>query len=127
MTLRTEEDMVYFKTFDLYLAFCKQRNLDALDWLALLTTHIPNRGEQMVRYCGYYSNKSRGMRKKQGKDDAVPSLIESDISPSAFRKDWARLIQKIYNVDPLVCPKCRGRMRVISFRPLTITPAPLLQ
>jgi len=69
----------------------------------------------MVRYCGYYSNKSRGMRKKQGKDDAVPSLIESDISPSAFRKDWATLIQKIYNLDPLVCPKCRGRMRVISF------------
>jgi hypothetical protein len=48
---------------------------DALDWLAQLVTHIPNRGEQMVRYYGYYSNKSRGMRKKEGKDDAVPSLI----------------------------------------------------
>ncbi len=92
-----------------------KKTFDALDWLALLTTHIPNRGEQMVRYYGYYSNKSRGMRKKQGKDDVVPSLIESDISPSAFRKDWARLIQKIYNVDPLVCPKCQGRMRLISF------------
>ncbi|MEA3416675.1 MAG: hypothetical protein U9R02_11075 [Thermodesulfobacteriota bacterium] len=32
----------------------------------------------MVRYYGYYSNKSRGMRKKQGKDSAVPVLIESD-------------------------------------------------
>ena len=31
----------------------------ALDWLAQLTTHIPNRREQMVRYSGYYSNKSR--------------------------------------------------------------------
>ena len=88
---------------------------DALDWLAFLTTHIPNRGEQMVRYYGYYSNKSRGMRKKEGKDDAVPSLIECDVSSSAFRKNWGRLIQKIYNVGPLVCPKCQGRMRVISF------------
>ena len=73
-----------------------QKTFDALDWLALLTTHIPARGEQMVRYYGYYSNKSRGMRKKEGKDDVVPSLIESDVSSSAFRKNWARLIQKIY-------------------------------
>ena len=27
---------------------------------------------------------------------------------------WARLIQKIYEVDPLTCPKCRGIMRIIS-------------
>ena len=90
----------------------RKETFDALDWLALLTTHIPNRGEQMVRYYGYYSNKSRGMRKNEGKDDAVPSLIESDVSPSAFRKNWARLIQKIYNVDPFVCPKCQGKMRI---------------
>jgi hypothetical protein len=37
-----------------------QKTFDALDWLALLTTHIPNKNEQMVRYYGYYSNKSRG-------------------------------------------------------------------
>lgn len=40
----------------------------ALDWLARLVTHIPNRGEQLVRYYGYYSNKSRGMRKKTIKE-----------------------------------------------------------
>ncbi|MFP4573442.1 MAG: transposase, partial [Desulfobacterales bacterium] len=39
---------------------------NALDWLARLTTHISNRREHMVRYYGYYSNKSRGMRKKAG-------------------------------------------------------------
>jgi hypothetical protein len=27
--------------------------------LAQLVTHIPNKGEQMVRYYGYYSNNSR--------------------------------------------------------------------
>jgi hypothetical protein len=41
----------------------------ALDWLARLITHIPNRGEQLVRYYGYYSNKSRGMRKKAETDE----------------------------------------------------------
>lgn len=37
----------------------------ALDWLARLVAHIPGKGEQMVRYYGYYSNKSRGIRKKE--------------------------------------------------------------
>ena len=32
------------------------KTFDALDWLAQLVTHIPNHGEQMVRYYGYYSN-----------------------------------------------------------------------
>ncbi|HIJ57035.1 MAG TPA: hypothetical protein HPQ03_13060 [Deltaproteobacteria bacterium] len=63
----------------------------------------------------FYSNKSRGLRKKAGTDDEVPALIESEVSPKEFRKNWARLIQKIYNVDPLLCPKCSGIMRIISF------------
>jgi hypothetical protein len=29
--------------------------------------------------------------------------------------NWARLIQKIYEIDPLTCPKCQGPMRVIAF------------
>ena len=32
-----------------------------------------------------------------------------------YRKNWARLIQKIYELDLLTCPKCQGLMRVISF------------
>ena len=35
-------------------------------------------------------------------------------SSEEFRKNWARLIQKIYEVDPLTCPKCSGKMKVIS-------------
>ena len=82
--------------------------------LAQLVTHIPHKGEQMVRYYGFYSNKSRGLRKKAGTDGEVPSLIESDASSGTFRKNWARLIKKIYNVDPLICSKCHGKMRIIS-------------
>jgi hypothetical protein len=63
---------------------------------------------------GFYSNKSRGLRKKAGTDDDVPALIESEVSSKEFRKNWARLIQKIYNVNPLVCPKCLGSMRIIA-------------
>jgi len=38
----------------------------------------------------------------------------SDID-RAFRKNWSRLIRKVYEVDPLICPKCQGRMRVVAF------------
>ncbi len=42
-------------------------------------------------------------------------MIESEVSSKEFRKSWARLIQKIYNVNPLVCSKCLGSMKIISF------------
>lgn len=69
----------------------------------------------MVRYYGWYSNVARGKRQKLGEDGTIPHIIESDSPSAASRKSWARLIQKIYEVDPLICPKCRGAMRIISF------------
>ncbi|HPC33982.1 MAG TPA: transposase [Syntrophales bacterium] len=86
----------------------------ALEWLAAMCSHIPNKGEQMVRYYGFYSNVSRGKRQMTGNDDAVPCILESHGDEKTFRRNWARLIQKIYEVDPLVCPKCQGAMRVIG-------------
>jgi len=92
-----------------------QKTFPALEWLAAMCSHIPNRGEQMVRYYGYYSNVALGKRNKAESDDLVPCIIEPQGSEKAFRKNWARLIQKIYEIDPLVCPKCQGVMRIISF------------
>jgi len=31
------------------------------------------------------------------------------------RRRWARLIKRIYHTDPLLCPKCGGTMRIVSF------------
>ncbi|WP_155310521.1 transposase [Desulfosarcina ovata] len=92
-----------------------RKTFDALDWLAHLVTHVPGRYEQTVRYYGYYSNKSRGMRKKAETDDAIPVILKNDISSKKWRQNWARLIQKVYEVDPLICPKCQGKMRIIAF------------
>jgi hypothetical protein len=47
--------------------------------------------------------------------DGVPCILEADRSSKEYRKNWARLIQKIYEVDPLACPRCQGQMRVIAF------------
>ena len=75
---------------------------------------MPNKGEQMVRYYGYYSNVSRGKRQKENQDDHIPFILEPGVSSKEYRKNWAKLIQKIYEVDPLTCPKCSGKMKVIS-------------
>ena len=32
-----------------------------------------------------------------------------------MRRSWARLIKRIYEVDPLVCSSCGSEMKVISF------------
>jgi hypothetical protein len=35
--------------------------------------------------------------------------------PAAAKVAWARLITQVYEVDPLVCPRCAGPMRIIAF------------
>jgi len=101
----------------------EEKIFDALEWIAAMCSHVPNKGEQMVRYYGFYSNVARGKRKKNDHDELIPSILEpvedpdfSGDGPSKeYRKNWARLIQKIYEVDPLTCPKCHGRMKIPAF------------
>ena len=79
-----------------------------------MCSHAPDKGQQMVRYLGFYSNVVRGKRKKNDEDGLIPSILEPDGSAKEYRRNWARLIQKIYEVDPLTCPACSGKMKVIS-------------
>ena len=81
------------------------KEFDAVDFIAGLCSHIPNKNEQMLRYLGFYSNVCRGRRKKQGMKESE-YVIEGEKSNKGTNKSWARLIKKIYEVDPLICPKC---------------------
>ena len=60
-----------------------------LNWVVAITAHIPNKGEQLVRYYGYYSNVARGKRKKEKpKENEVnwkPEVIE--IAPPPVSKE----------------------------------------
>jgi hypothetical protein len=69
----------------------------------------------MVRYYGWYSNKKRGMRKKEGTTNK-PVALQEDLTDyqKSCRKRWAALIRKIYEVDPLICPKCGAKMKIVS-------------
>jgi hypothetical protein len=71
----------------------------SLEWLAAMCSHVPNWGEQMVRYYGFYSNVCRGNRQKEKIATAIPTIIEADETSLTKRQAWARLIHKIYEVD----------------------------
>jgi len=95
--------------------------LPPLDFLAEFTQHRPSlcsgarpKGSHLIRYYGWYSNKSRGVRKKaQAAVSDEPSSEEPTTSRSS--QAWAMLIKRVYEVDPLCCPECGGQMKVVSF------------
>ncbi len=103
-----------------------------LEFLAEFTQHIPAKGAHLIRYYGWYSNKSRGMRRKAAaaagdcpdfclsKNGTVPLDSTSGHAaaiPASARcsQTWAMLIKRVYEVDALACPHCGGQMKVIAF------------
>jgi len=72
-----------------------KQTFEALDWLARLITHVPRPREQMVRHYGFYSNKSRGLRKKSNLDNEPRAIIQSNDGSKSSRQNWAKLIQQI--------------------------------
>ena len=65
---------------------------------------------------------SAGLRAKRAKKAlpqagvALPLPGEEPATEFAARAKaaWARLIRKVYEADPLECPRCQGPMRVIA-------------
>ena len=108
--------------------------IQAEEFIALLTKHIPPARLHYIRYYGLYSSRTRGRWKdiphivnlapegwklnhKLKDDDYSPpdsEYYDNSVSAKAKRSAWARLIQKVYEVDPLICPKCQSEMRVLA-------------
>ena len=62
------------------------------------------------------------LRRKQALGISVSQQVESsgDNSASARfaqqrRRNWARLLKKVYEVDPLTCLRCGYQMEIIAF------------
>jgi hypothetical protein len=88
--------------------------MDYLEFIARVTSHIPEKGQVMVRYFGLYANAHRGKVRRSGEAAGKLIIIEEE-SRKIPRRGWAEMIRKVYEVDPLVCPKCGGQMRIIAF------------
>ncbi len=91
--------------------------LDPLEFLAEFTQHIPPQGAHLIRYYGWYSNKARGLRRKRAEAAATAWGEPAAPAPARSRasQTWAMLIKRVYEIDPLACPECGGRMQVIAF------------
>ncbi|HPC62329.1 MAG TPA: transposase [Verrucomicrobiota bacterium] len=116
MTLESPGDLVIYRS---RLNAKINRNFEVFsptDFLAAITQHIPNKGAQMVRYYGWYSNKMRGVRQRS----LPPQLVirRPGVSPppplKLPSKRWRDLILRVWHVDPLRCPVCQNPMRIIA-------------
>jgi hypothetical protein len=56
--------------------------MPAIKWLRRLMNHIPDKHEHLVRYYGYYSNRSRGARRLAKQDDHTPLSVIVDDTPA---------------------------------------------
>jgi len=87
----------------------------AEDFLAALSQHIPDRGAQMVRYYGLYSNKSRGCRSRANPAAKATWPKGSPPPPAKLpNRKWRDLIRQAWHGDPLQCPDCGKAMRFIA-------------
>ena len=88
--------------------------MDYLEFVARVTSHIPDKGQVTIRYFGLYANAHRGKVRKSEERQHMPLIIEEEC-PRIPRRGWAEMIRKVYEVDPLRCPQCGGQMRIIAF------------
>jgi len=114
--------------------------MDRLDLVHALCQQIPDVGMHMVRYYGAYSNRKRGAlveaREVLAAGEAPSSasrpddelLVPTDValedspppaapgSAEALRRQaWARMLRKMFEVDPLLCPRCGVEMEIVAW------------
>jgi hypothetical protein len=98
-----------------------EERIDADEFVAPVLVQIPDPRRHLVRYYGAYSNRARGQRRKAESrlEGNGSGEAEEPIPPpperAALRRRWANLIRRVYEVDPLVCPRCGAEVRVIGF------------
>ena len=59
--------------------------MDYLEFIARVVSHIPDKGQVMVRYYGLYANADRGKVRKASRVPAALGLIEKDPPPLPSR------------------------------------------
>lgn len=84
------------------------------DFIAAVTAHVPNHRQKYVNAYGEYSNKTRGWKAKKGIGGVVAVGTGATESQRQYRQSWAKLIQMVWEVNPLECPKCGKTMKIVA-------------
>jgi hypothetical protein len=72
-------------------------SMDPLEWLARMADHIPDPGRHRALEPG------------------EPTLEAAPAKKRRCSASWARLISKVFHVDPLTCAKCGGKLEIIAY------------
>ena len=92
------------------------RNVESMDpreWLARMADHIPDPRRHRTLFYAYYANRVRGDR--AALEPGEPTVEEQPAKKRRCSASWARLISKVFHVDPLTCAKCGGQLEVIAY------------
>lgn len=104
--------------------------LDPIEAVHRLLLHVPRKGQHQVRYYGAYANRQRRLYQSTPREqadarqarvagetrDGEDVLVDRDDPfEMARRQSWARLLQRVFEVDPLLCPTCGERMQIVGF------------
>jgi hypothetical protein len=68
--------------------------MDYLEFVARVTSHIPDKGQVMVRYYSLYANAHRGKVRKAAVSPLTLRMSEEELKPVPS-KGWAALIRKV--------------------------------
>ena len=113
------------------------RTIDTgFEFVDQLAAHLPPRRAELVRRYAVYAGKVRTQWSRRPgihrlaaeswkpahpvtQQDGEPAPPEEDLAvPDAWAKlrkqSRARLLQKVYEVDPFICPKCQGIMTAVA-------------
>lgn len=100
----------------------RTQTFDPLDLLARMLMHIPEPRLHTTFFYGWYSNATRGRRRRLVEQDSPETEDASSQQdpPNAaerrrLRRLWANMLRRIYEVDPLICVECGSEMKIVSF------------
>jgi len=114
----SEVQVRYHKKTDLIQ---EHRVFTPLEFLAELSSHLPNTWEQTSRYYGCYASRTRGA----GLSKLVLEAESTDVTPAELACEeeprevpsthWAAMMKRVFEIEPLTCPKCGDEMKIKAF------------
>lgn len=93
-----------------------ERSFDVLDWIHAVTVQIPRPRQHLTRHYGAYACRNHIAPRRKTAQTASESTEHDDPTPfvKARRASWARLLKRVFEVEPLLCP-CGAAMSIVAF------------
>jgi hypothetical protein len=77
--------------------------------------HIPDPGKHRTHFYAYYANRTRGSGADRTTAPDLGAAGTDAEKPKRCTPSWARLLSKVYQVDPLQCRRCEGPLQIVAY------------